>query len=182
VVTFAKSFTPTDGTTNSIYLAHGLVGDVNFSHSYTPTVESGGKSTSARQSSARYSKTQSEDANIDLISEINDEGQVVFSINSDVEGMVGSQFNIVYDPNVLSLENVIFDTGNTMTNFSNIVQDGIVRVGSFDQNFETTVKEGTPYKLIFTPLETIENTSGLISFRVKEGVKADGTKINFIIQ
>ena len=182
VVTFVKSFTPTDGTTNAIDLAHGLRGDVNFSHSWTPSVESGGKSTSARQSSARYSKTQSEDANIDLISEINDEGQVVFSINSDVEGMVGSQFNIVYDPNVLSLENVIFDTGNTMTNFSNIVQDGIVRVGSFDQNFETTVKEGTPYKLIFTPLETIENTSGLISFRVKEGVKADGTKINFIIQ
>ena len=183
-VTFAKSFTPLDSdvSTKTIDLAHGLVGDVNFSHSYTPVVESGGKSTSARQSSARYSKTQSEDANIDLISEINDEGQVVFSINSDVEGMVGSQFNIVYDPNVIQLENVIFDTGNTMTNFSNIVQDGIVRVGSFDQNFETTVKEGTPYKLIFTPLETIENTSGLISFRVKEGVKADGTKINFIIQ
>jgi hypothetical protein len=182
VVTFAKSFTPTDGTANSIDLAHGLVGDVNFSHSYTPTVESGGKSTSARQSSARYSKTQSEDANIDLISEINNEGQVVFSINSDVEGMVGSQFNIVYDPNVIQLENVIFDTGNTMTNFSNIVQNGIVRVGSFDQNFEASVKVGTPYKLIFTPLETIDNTSGLISFRVKEGVKADGTKINFIIQ
>ena len=184
VVTFAKSFTPidSDASSKTIDLAHGLVGDVNFSHSYTPVVESGGKSTSARQSSARYSKRDSEDANIDLISEINDEGQVVFSINSDVEGMVGSQFNIVYDPNVLSLENVIFDTGNTMTNFSNIVQDGIVRVGSFDQNFEATVKEGTPYKLIFTPLETIENTSGLISFRVKEGVKADGTKINFIIQ
>ena len=184
VVTFAKSFTPidSDASSKTIDLAHGLVGDVNFSHSYTPVVESGGKSTSARQSSARYSKKDSEDANIDLISEINDEGQVVFSINSDVEGMVGSQFNIVYDPNVLSLENVIFDTGNTMTNFSNIVQNGIVRVGSFDQNFESTVKEGTPYKLIFTPLETIENTSGLISFRVKEGVKADGTKINFIIQ
>ena len=184
VVTFAKSFTPidSDATSKTIDLAHGLVGDVNFSHSYTPVVESGGKSTSARQSSARYSKTQSEDANIDLISEINDEGQVVFSINSDVEGMVGSQFNIVYDPNVLSLENVIFDTGNTMTNFSNIVQNGIVRVGSFDQNFEASVKVGTPYKLIFTPLETIDNTSGLISFRVKEGVKADGTKINFIIQ
>ena len=184
VVTFAKSFTPidSDASSKTIDLAHGLVGDVNFSHSYTPVVESGGKSTSARQSSARYSKTQSEDANIDLISEINDEGQVVFSINSDVEGMVGSQFNIVYDPNVIQLENVIFDTGNTMTNFSNIVQSGIVRVGSFDQNFEATVKEGTPYKLIFTPLETIENTSGLISFRVKEGVKADGTKINFIIQ
>jgi len=182
VVTFDKSFTPTDGTTNAIDLAHGLRGDVNFSHSWTPTIESGGKSLMARQSSARYSKNESEDANIDLISEINDEGQVVFSINSDVEGMVGSQFNIVYDPNVIQLENVIFDTGNTMTNFSNIVESGIVRVGSFNQELSSTVKEGTPYKLIFTPLETIDNTSGLISFRVKEGVKADGTKINFIIQ
>ena len=189
VVTFAKSFTPidSDASSKTIDLAHGLRGDVNFSHSWEPTVSSGEKAATA-QSSARMSMSagskfsNAEDANIDLISEINSEGQVVFSINSDVEGMVGSQFNIVYDPNVLSLENVIFDTGNTMTNFSNIVQDGIVRIGSFDQEFASTVKEGTPYKLIFTPLETIDNTSGLISFRVKEGVKADGTQINFIIQ
>ena len=190
VVTFAKSFTPIDSDTSSktIDLAHGLVGDVNFSHSWEPTVNSGEKATSAQTSSFRISSapgskfSSTETANIDLISEINSEGQVVFSINSDVEGMVGSQFNIVYDPNVLSLENVVFDTGNEMTNFSNIVQEGLVRVGSFDQNVSSTVKQGTPYKLIFTPLETIDNTSGLISFRVKEGVKADGTQINFIIQ
>ena len=189
VVTFAKSFTPidSDASSKTIDLAHGLVGDVNFSHSWEPTVSSGEKATSA-QSSARMSMSvgskfnNPENANIDLISEINSEGQVVFSINSDVEGMVGSQFNIVYDPNVIQLENVIFDTGNTMTNFSNVIQDGYVRLGSFDQEFESTVKQGTPYKLIFTPLETIDNTSGLISFRVKEGVKADGTQINFIIQ
>ena len=190
VVTFAKSFTPIDSDTSSktIDLAHGLVGDVNFSHSWEPTVSSGEKATSAQTSSFRISSapgskfSSTETANIDLISEINSEGQVVFSINSDVEGMVGSQFNIVYDPNVISLENVVFDTGNEMTNFSNIVQEGLVRVGSFDQNVSSTVKQGTPYKLIFTPLETLDNTSGLISFRVKEGVKADGTQINFIIQ
>ena len=189
-VTFAKSFTPLDSdvSTKTIDLAHGLVGDVNFSHSWEPTVNSGEKATSAQTSSFRISSapgskfSSTETANIDLISEINSEGQVVFSINSDVEGMVGSQFNIVYDPNVLSLENVVFDTGNEMTNFSNIVQEGLVRVGSFDQNVSSTVKQGTPYKLIFTPLETLDNTSGLISFRVKEGVKADGTQINFIIQ
>ena len=188
-VTFAKSFTPIDSdvTSKTIDLSHGLRGDVNFSHSWEPTVSSGEKATSA-QSSARMSMSvgskfnNPENANIDLISEINSEGQVVFSINSAVEGMVGSQFNIVYDPNVIQLENVIFDTGNTMTNFSNVIQDGYVRLGSFDQEFESTVKQGTPYKLILTPLETIDNTSGLISFRVKEGVKADGTKINFIIQ
>ena len=188
-VTFAKSFTPLDSdvSTKTIDLAHGLVGDVNFSHSWEPTVNSGEKATSAQSSQARMSMaagskfSSTETANIDLISEIKD-GQVIFSINSDIEGMVGSQFNIVYDPNVLSLENVIFDTGNDMTNFSNIVQDGLVRVGSFDQNVSATVKQGTPYKLVFTPLENITNASGLISFRVKEGVKADGTQINFIIQ
>jgi CheY-specific phosphatase CheX len=187
---FAKSFTPLDSdqTSKTIDLAHGLRGDVNFSHSWEPTVSSGQKTSSAQSSQARMSMaagskfSNPENANIDLISFINDDGLVVFEIQSDVEGMVGSQFNIVYDPNVIELSNVIFDTGNTMTNFSNVIQNGLVRVGSFDQEFTTTVKQGTPYKLIFTPLETIENTSGLISFRVKEGVKADGTQINFIIQ
>jgi hypothetical protein len=189
-VTFAKSFTPLDSdvSTKTIDLAHGLSGDVNFSHSWEPSVSSGEKATSAQSSQARMSMaagskfSNPEDANIDLISFINDDGLVVFEIKSDVEGMVGSQFNIVYDPNVIELSNVIFETGNTMTNFSNVIQNGLVRVGSFDQEFTTTVKQGTPYKLVFTPLETIENTSGLISFRVKEGVKADGTQINFIIQ
>ena len=187
---FAKSFTPIDSDQSSktIDLAHGLRGDVNFSHSWEPTVSSGEKTSSAQSSQARMSMaagskfSNPEEANIDLISFINDDGLVVFEIQSDVQGMVGSQFNIVYDPNVIELGNVIFDTGNTMTNFSNIVEDGIVRIGSFDQNFESTVKQGTPYKLIFTPLENIQNTSGLISFRVKEGVKEDGTQINFIIQ
>lgn len=187
---FSKSFTPTDSdqTSKTIDLAHGLRGDVNFSHSWEPTVSSGEKTTSAQSSQARMGMaagskfTNPENANIDLSSEINSDGLVVFSINSDVEGMVGSQFNIVYDPNVLSLNDVVFDTGNTMTNFTNMVEEGKIRVGSFDQNFEATVKQGTPYKLIFTPLEAIENTSGLISFRVKEGVKADGTQINFIIE
>ena len=183
VVTFAKEFTPDSNASNvSIDLAHGLRGDVNFSHSWTPSVESGGKSTSARTPSQRNSVYKStETANIDLVSEIID-GEIHFSINSDVEEMVGSQFNIVFDPNVIQLENVIFDTGNEMTNFSNIINDGVVRVGSFDLNFEASVKVGTPYKLIFIPLEEISNTSGLISFKVKEGVRQDGTQINFIIQ
>ena len=189
-VTFAKSFTPIDSdvTSKTIDLAHGLRGDVNFSHSWEPTVSSGEKATSAQTSSFRISSaagskySQTETANIDLISEINDDGRVVFSINSEIEDMVGSQFNIVYDPNILSLENVIFDTGNEMTNFSNVIEAGYVRVGSFDQNVSSTVKAGTPYQLIFVPVEDISNASGLISFRVKEGVKADGTQINFIIQ
>ena len=190
-VTFANTFTPVDSDQSSktINVAHGLRGDVNFSHSFEPSVSSGEKSTAQNVSSqsfrvsmapgAKFNNTET--ANIDLVSEIKD-GQVIFSINSQVADMVGSQFNIVYDKNILTLDDVIFDTGNTMTNFANIVEEGKVRVGSFDQNFDATVKQGTPYKLIFTPNEAIQNTSGLVSFRVKEGVKADGTQIKFNIQ
>ena len=64
---------------------------------------------------------------------------------------------------------------------SNIISDGTIRVGSFDQNFSATVKTGTPYKLVFTPNEAIQNTSGLITFKVTEGVKDDGTQVKFII-
>ena len=190
-VTFRNTFTPTDSDASSkiVEVAHGLRGDVNFSHSFEPSVSSGEKTTSAQATSATFRVSMApgakynnaETANIDLESEIKD-GQVIFSINSEVAEMVGSQFNIVYDKNILTLDDVIFDTGNTMTNFANIVEEGKVRVGSFDQNFDATVKQGTPYKLIFTPNEAIQNTSGLVSFRVKEGVKADGTQILFNIQ
>ena len=96
--------------------------------------------------------------------------------------MVGSQFNIEYDNTRLQLEDVVFDTGNSMSNFSNhIVSEGKVRVGSFDQNLNTTVKTGSPYKLIFKPLVQLSNTAGLVTFKVKEGVKADGTQIKFQI-
>ena len=189
---FLNTFTLTDTNQSSktINVAHGLVGDVNFTHSYEPSAEGAAKSTqaSARNSmGVQYSSVQgadplykSEEANLDLVSEIKDDGTVEFTIEMDVENLIGTQFNVKYNTTVLTLDNVIFDTGNEMTNFSNIDGDKI-RIGSFDQNFNATVKTGTPYKLIFTPNEAIQNTSGLITFKVTEGVKDDGTQVNFII-
>jgi hypothetical protein len=183
------TLTDTDQSSKTINVAHGLVGDVNFTHSYEPTAEGAAKSqaASARTYDVQYSSVQgadplyrSEEANLDLVSEIKDDGTVEFRIEMDVENLIGTQFNIKYNTTVLTLDNVIFDTGNEMTNFSNIDGDKI-RVGSFDQNFNATVKTGTPYKLIFTPNEAIQNTSGLITFKVTEGVKDDGTQVNFII-
>ena len=66
---------------------------------------------------ARKKIQQRRNTNLDLVSEIKD-GQVIFSINSQVADMVGSQFNIVYDKNILTLDDVIFDTGNTMSKLS----------------------------------------------------------------
>lgn len=188
IATVSATFKPTDND-KSFQFAHAIAGDVNFSHGFEPTSTNADIPTSAqsamassmRISMARGEKFQPETANIDLVSEIVD-GNVIFSINSDIAEMVGSQFNIEYDRTRLVLDNVIFDTGNTMTNFSNHIEnEGKVRIGSFDQNFEATVKTGTPYKLIFIPTVQLNNTAGLITFKVKEGVKADGTQINFIM-
>ena len=188
IATVSPTFKPTDSN-KSFTFVHGLAGDVNFSHGFEPTSNNADIPTTAQSamaSSMRVSmavgaKYQPETANIDLVSELTD-GQVIFSINSDVADMIGSQFNIVYDKTRLVLDNVVFDTGNTMTNFSNHLEEsGKINIGSFDQNFEATVKTGTPYKLIFTPTVQLQNTAGLIIFRVNEGVKADGTQINFIM-
>ena len=180
--TFSGAFTPTDSN-KSFNFGHTLFGDVNFSHGFQPTSQLAvasiaNKSLAVMSKSARYVP---QSANLDLVSELKD-GKVVFSINSQVADMIGSQFNVVYDKTRLKLDNVIFDTGNEMTNFSNHLEnEGKINIGSFDQNFETNVKVGTPYKLVFTPLVVLQNTTGLITFKVKEGVKADGSQINFIM-
>ena len=189
IATVSATFKPTDSD-KSFQFAHAISGDVNFSHGFEPTSTNADIPTSAQSSMAssmRVSmaigeKYNGEQANLDLTSELKD-GQVIFTIGSEVEEMIGAQFNIVYDRTRLVLDDVIFDTGNTMTNFSNhLEEDGKINIGSFDQNFEATVKTGTPYKLIFTPTVQLQNTSGLITFRVNEGVKADGTQIKFIME
>ena len=184
IATVSPTFKPTDSN-KTFNFVHGLAGDVNFSHGFEPTSNNAditaaqqSKSTE-RTSAAAGVKFNAEEATLDLTSELVD-GKVIFTINSEVEEMIGSQFNILYDTTRLTLNDVVFDTGNTMTNFSNHIEaEGKVVLGSFDQNFEATVKTGAPYKIIFTPTVEIQNTAGLISFRVNEGVKADGTQIIF---
>ena len=182
--------TDSDQSSKTINVAHALVGDVNFTHSYEPTATEAAKSTqaSARNMNVMFSSAQgadplykSENANLDLISEIKSDGTVEFSIELELAGLIGTQFNITYDANILTLDDVVFDTGNEMTNFATAINGNEVRVGSFDQNFNATVKTGTPYKLVFTPNQAIQNTSGLITFKVTEGVKEDGTQVKFII-
>ena len=172
---------PTDSG-KSFDFGHALIGDVDFSHSYIPTAGS----TSANQSQA-FSMTamalkEAVESNLDVKSELVD-GKVHFSIDLQEEGVVGTQFNIKYDETILTLENVIFDTGNTMSNFANHKQSlAKVNIGSLDQNGNVSIKQGTAYKLVFTANETLQNTSGLITFKLTEGIKADGQKVKFIIK
>ena len=161
----------------------GLNGDVDLSHSATPLTSGyDNASKSARVGKVKSASFQKvpETSNLDISTQLVG-GKVIMEINTTKTGMAGAQFNLTYDSNILEFSEVIFDTGNEMTNFANS-KDGKLFIGSLDLNGEKTVKIGTPYKVIFTPKETITNTAGLVSFGVKEGVKTDGTKVKFNIQ
>ena len=175
-------FTPTDDT-KTFNFGHALIGDVDFSHSYTPTAESSALSTSSARMSLTTKALQTPTtANLDINTELI-EGKVHLSINIEEEDLIGAQFSVKYDETILTLDNAIFDTGNEMTNFANHrEQDATVSVGSLDQSAEVTIKTGVAYKLIFTPNEELDNTSGLITFSFTEAVKQDGSKVIFNIQ
>lgn len=176
-------FTVTQGAT--INIGHAFKGDPDFSHSYTPTAdgsETGNTAQAARVPLTRAAIQPPIIANLDIASELI-EGEVHVSINLAEEGVVGNQFDILYDNTILTLKDVIFDSGNEMTNFSRHNEElSKVFVGSLDQTGANAIKTGTPYKLVFTPNQTIQNTAGLVTFRFTEGVKADGTKVKYNIQ
>jgi len=163
--------------------AHGFGGDVDLSHSYTPATsgfgESAKNSNNSKVKNTSFQKVP-ETSNLDISTQLID-GKVIMEINTTKTGLAGAQFNLTYDSNILEFSEVIFDTGNEMTNFANHNGSKLF-IGSLDLNGETTVKIGTPYKVIFTPKQSITNTAGLVSFGVKEGVKTDGTKVKFNIQ
>ena len=182
---FDNTFTPTENT-NIINFYHGFNGDVDLSHSaipVTPVSNVSGRMTTnsfAPKTLTSMSLSTPEVSNLDIVSRLVG-GKVELSINTTKTGLAGIQINVNYDTNILQFDEVRFDTGNTMTNFANN-KDGKIFVGSLDIKGASTVKVGTPYRLIFTPKQPITNTAGLINFGITEGVKTDGTKVKFNIQ
>ena len=182
IISDPSAFVPSPSET-VFTLAHGFVGDVDLSHSYTPVTSGFGESAkNSNNSKVRNISFQKvpETSNLDINTQLVD-GKVIMEINTTKTGMAGAQFNLTYDSNILEFSEVIFDTGNEMTNFANHNGSKLF-IGSLDLNGEKTVKTGTPYKVIFTPKQSITNTAGLVSFGIKEGVKTDGTKVKFNIQ
>lgn len=176
-------FKPTDNN-KSFSIAHALRGDLDFSHSTVPTAENTAPATQSTQSMSTKTSTarilanrETEQGTINLSSRL-EGGKVYVDVDLGTTGLVGSQFKIVYDQSRLTLDDINYDTGNTMTNFGTI-KGNVASFGSLDQSGESTIKTGRPYQLVFTPKVQISNTAGLISFKIIEGVKADGTKVKF---
>ena len=163
---------------------------MNWSHSSDPaeiaSKISGGQFTNAVGFANRtiapltYQNKTIENATLSVVSKI-ENGKVVLTTNLTKEGLAGLQVVMNYDNSKLTLDNVVFDAGSTITNFST-KEDGRLTFGSMDQLKTARIKTGTPYKLIFTPKETLTNTAGLFYFVLSDAVDAKGNKVNLIVE
>ena len=108
-------------------------------------------------------------------------GKVVLTGTLTKEGLAGLEVILQYDNSKLTFDNIAFDAGANVVNFSTNV-DGRLTFGSMDQIKTGRIKIGTPYKLTFTPKETITNTAGLFYTVLADAVDGAGNKINLIVE
>ena len=171
-------------------------GDLNWSHSSDPAViatrigsglytnsVNGEVNTikSMSLSTPMSYQTQSiEKATLGITSTL-EGGKVVLTTTLTKAELAGLQVIMNYDESKLILDNVIFDAGSTITNFSTH-NNGRLTFGSIDQLKSARIKVGTPYKLIFTPKVQLSNTAGLFFFVLSDAVDAKGNKIDLIIE
>jgi len=176
--------------------AYAYSGDLDYSNSTDPSSISGavtgmstnpiGLNSSVKTNSVTtlasiaYTPNKLANATLSLSSKIEGSG-VVLTGTLTAADLAGLQVIMNYDSTKLTLDNVVFDTGNTMTNFSNH-NNGRLTFGSIDQNKTSRIKVGTPYKLVFTSKVPLQNTTGLFFTVLSDAVDANGNKVNLIVE
>ena len=180
--------------TNDFAFAYG--GDLDYSNSTDPSSITGAvtgmsvnqietvskvKSNSvASLTSMAYTPATLEKATLSLVSSISGTS-VVLTGRLTADNLAGLQVIMNYDDSKLTLDNVVFDTGNTMTNFSTH-NNGRLTFGSIDQTKISKIKVGTPYKLMFISKVPLQNTTGLFFTVLSDAVDANGNKVNLIVE
>jgi hypothetical protein len=170
--------------------AYAYSGDLDYSNSTDPSSIAGavaGQSTSnefAIKSNAittlGYTPATLASATLSLSSDIKN-GKVVLTGTLTKEGLAGLEVILQYDNTVLTLDNVAFDAGASVTNFSTD-NNGRITFGSIDQNKTARIKTGTPYTLTFIPKKTITSTAGLFFTVLSDAVDGNGNKVNLTVE
>jgi hypothetical protein len=169
-------------------------GDLDWSHSshpdtiasristgnYSNSIKDGATIKSFAMAPMAYTAPTLEKATLSLTSTLVN-GKVVLTTTLTRADLAGIEVILQYDNTKLTLTDVIFDAGSTITNFSTNA-DNRITFGSIDQLKTARIKTGTPYKLIFTPKETLTNTAGLFYTVLSDAIDAAGKKINLIVE
>jgi hypothetical protein len=169
-------------------------GDLDWSHSshpdtiasrvssgnYANAINNGETIRTMSLSTMSYSQPTLEKATLSLTSTL-ENGKVILSGSLTKADLAGLEVIMNYDDSKLTLTDVIFDAGNTVTNFSTH-DSGRLTFGSIDQLKTARIKVGTPYKLVFTTKTSLTNTSGLFYTVLADAVDANGKKIELVVE
>jgi hypothetical protein len=151
---------------NNFTLNVTWVGDVNLSHS-------------AQQSNIGYKvySQSSTQINSSIMGEISgDKVIVTISVDPLQEQVVGTQFQLNYDNTKLKFERVEFVANNNAMNYGTN-RGNFISIGSLIINGNGVLDKNTEYKVLFTPIGSINSILGLTSVSTTDAVNKDGKQL-----
>lgn len=171
-----SSFTPTEDNLNFDFAFwHHVDLDQSHSSQFPATLTAKASKAGLSLSNKAVGTTK-----LDMVSKI-ENGLVKVELTHSGEDIVGLQARVKYDTSKLVLKNIIYDTGNTLTNFSKPF-DGELLFGTLSKDGLDNVKKGKAFTIEFTPIGTVNNTTGLFYFENTDAVKQNGDKMTLKIQ
>ena len=162
----------------------GFIGDANGSHS-SPVDGTDASSITARSFNVSLAPVMSYGQQVLADGIINGEwstaledGKVVATLRLNSTEVTALQLKIDYDNTILTFDEAVFDTGNTVTNFASET-NGRVNLGSIEQN-GGEIKTGDIYKVYFTG--NVTSPVGLVSIFNTDAANTDGHRLILNLQ
>jgi hypothetical protein len=151
---------------NNFNLNVTWVGDVNLSHS----------SQQSNISSNVYSQSSTQ-INSSIMGEISGDNVIVtISVDPLQEQVVGTQFQLNYDNTKLKFERVEFVANSNAMNYGTN-RGNFISIGSLITNGNGVLDKTTEYKVLFTPIGSINSILGLTSISTTDAVNKDGKQL-----
>jgi hypothetical protein len=150
------------------------LGDVNLSHSAQQSVSS--VSSNSIKSMSLMSNSLTNEVNVIIISELVGNSVIItLSVDPLQQELVGTQFQLNYDNTKLKFEKVEFTTKGNPTNFGTN-KGSFVNIGSLLTSGDVLDKT-TEYKVIFTPINSLNDILGLTSISATDAVNKSGKQL-----
>ena len=159
----------------------GFIGDANGSHSSAVDGTDASSLTAKVFNASAVSYGQAIQADGFIEGEWStaiEDGKVVATLKLNSTDVSALQLKVDYDNTVLTFEEAVFDTGNTVTNFASET-DGRINLGSIEQN-GGEIETGEVFKIYFTG--NVTSPVGLVSIFNTDAANTDGYRLILNLQ
>jgi hypothetical protein len=157
---------------NNFTLNATWIGDVNLSHSAQQSISS-----VSGNSIRNMNNISTNEINVIIMSEIVGNNVIAtLSVDPLQQELVGTQFELNYDNAKLKFEKVEFTTKGNPTNFGTN-RGNFISIGSLITNGNGVLDKTTEYKVLFTPIGSINSVLGLTSVSTTDAVNKDGKQL-----